>query len=272
MKRYILLFALLLSLSGYAQNTINNYKFVVVPEKFSFLKEADQYRLNTLSKMILEDKGFTVYMDNPQLPDEIASNKCNALNFDVLEKNTMFSTNLTVVLKDCKNNILFKSTEGRSKEKDYKVSYNLALRAAFESLNSFNYVYTAPTTSTAPTTAGITTAQSAAAVTIAVAEPVAKVATAAAITTPASSPSPVQVATVGARAAGTLYAQPTANGYQLIDTTPKIILTLFKTSVEGYFIAENGSSNGIVFKKDGNWVFEYYKAGKLFADPLSIKF
>jgi len=266
MKRYILLFALLLSLSGYAQNTINNYKFVVVPEKFSFLKEADQYRLNTLSKMILEDKGFTVYMDNPQLPDEIASNKCNALNFDVLEKNTMFSTNLTVVLKDCKNNILFKSTEGRSKEKDYKVSYNLALRAAFESLNSFNYVYTAPATATtAP-------AQPAAAVTIAVAEPLAKAETSAAVTAPASSPSPVQVATVGTRTAGTLYAQPTANGYQLIDTTPKIILTLFRTSVEGYFIAENGSSNGMVFKKDGNWVFEYYKAGKLVADPLSIKF
>jgi len=269
MKRYILLFALLLSLSGYAQNTINNYKFVIVPEKFSFLKEADQYRLNTLSRMILEDKGFTVYMDNPQLPDEIASNKCNALSFDVLEKNTMFSTNLTVVLKDCKNNILFKSTEGRSKEKDYRVSYNLALRAAFESLNSFNYVYTAPSTAIASTTAPV---QPAAAVTIAVAEPVAKVATSAAVTTPATSPSPVQVAIVSARAAGTLYAQPTATGYQLIDTTPKIILTLFKTSVEGYFIAENGSSNGMVFKKDGNWVFEYYKAGKLVADPLSIKF
>jgi len=270
MKRYTLLFVLLLSLSGYAQNTINNYKFVVVPEKFSFLKQADQYRLNTLSKMILEDKGFTVYLDNPQLPDEIASNKCTALNFDVIEKNTMFSTNLTVVLKDCKNNILFKSQEGRSKEKDYKVSYNLALRAAFESLNSFNYVYTAPATPVVQPQA-----QPSAAVNIAVAEPVAKAATAGTVTAAVNTPAVDQdkiVASVGVRTAGTLYAQPTANGYQLIDTTPKIILTLFKTSVEGYFIAENGSSNGMVFKKDGNWVFEYYKAGKLFADQLSIKF
>jgi len=47
---------------------------------------------------------------------------------------------------------------------------------------------------------------------------------------------------------------------------------MFKSSVADYFIADNGSSNGIVFKRDDSWVFEYYKDGKLMAEKLLIKF
>jgi hypothetical protein len=72
--------------------------------------------------------------------------------------------------------------------------------------------------------------------------------------------------------AGTLYAQAIANGYQLIDTTPKIVLTLLKTSAENYFIASNATANGIVLKKNENWVFEYYKDGKLISEKLLVKF
>ena len=72
--------------------------------------------------------------------------------------------------------------------------------------------------------------------------------------------------------AGTLYAQATPNGYQLIDTTPKKVLTLLKTSMQDYFIAEDGTSNGIVFKKNGEWYFECYKDGKLVSQKLQIKF
>jgi hypothetical protein len=75
MKKYTFLLLLLFSVSAYAQNTINNYKYVMVPEKFSFLKQPNQYRLNALTKALLEDKGFTVYYEN-ELPQEIANNKC----------------------------------------------------------------------------------------------------------------------------------------------------------------------------------------------------
>lgn len=260
MKRYILLLLLFISFSGYAQQTINNYKYVLVPEKFSFLKEQDQYRLNTLAKFLLAEKGFDAYFDNFDLPTAIANNKCDALHAEVLEKKGMFTTNLTLLLKDCKGNIVFKSKEGKSREKEYKTSYNLALRDAFTSLDEVKYAYNGTVNSQDQQVATTTTAVNAPVATATV--PVSAV-----VVTPAK---PVAVETN--QAAGTLYAQPTANGYQLIDTAPKKVLTLLKTSVQDYFIADNGTANGIVLKKNGEWFFEYYKDDKLMAEKLLIKF
>jgi hypothetical protein len=47
-------------------------------------------------------------------------------------------------------------------------------------------------------------------------------------------------------------------------------MTILKTSVPDYFIAEG--ANGLVFKKDGAWYFEYYKDNKLVSQKLEIKF
>ena len=276
MKRYVLLFLLLSSFSVYAQNTINNYKYVVVPEKFSFLKQKDQYGLNTLTKGLLAEKGFTVYFDNTELPSEIANNKCQALNVDLLEKNTMFTTSLTLLLKDCQGNIVFKCKEGKSREKEYRVSYNLALRESFTSLDAVSYAYNGgantpvaqpiATTTAPPATAVNTTTQAAIVTSPAV------VSTVPANTVTTVTPAAKAVQPETNQPTGTLYAQAIANGYQLIDTTPKIVLTLTKTSVQDYFIASNGTSNGVVLKKNDSWFFEYYKDGKLVSEKLLVKF
>lgn len=249
MKRSFLLFLVLISLSGYAQNTINNYKYILVPKKFSFFKEEDQHRLNTLSKALLEAKGFTVYFDDTELPDDIATNKCQALSFDLRERKTMFATNLTFSLKDCKGNVLYKSKEGKSREKDFRASYTLALRDAFEPFNQLPYEYTAPDEA-----------------------PVQQQTNSQSMVPPSSTPALQTAAEPSSVPDETLYAQPTANGYQLIDTAPKVVLTIFKTSVEGYFIGNTSTSNGIVFKTNDSWVFEYYKNGKLISEKLLIKF
>jgi hypothetical protein len=262
MKRYVLVLFLFLPFLGYSQNTINNYKYVVVPEKFSFLKENDQYLLNSLTKALLQEKGFTVYFDNAELPAEVANNKCRALSADLLEKNGMFTTSLTLLLKDCQGNIVFKSKEGKSREKDYRAAYDMALRDA---LTSVSYTYNGSTNEQAQP---ITTASAA---------PEKPTAT---TTSTVPVKAPVVAATTPVKAteaisnqpAGTLYAQAIANGYQLIDTTPKIVLTLLKTSAENYYIASNATANGIVLKKGEDWVFEYYKDGKLISEKLLVKF
>ena len=254
MKSYILLFLVLGCFSGQSQTSLNNYKYVIVPESFPFLKEKDQYGLNTIAKSLLETTGFTAYFDNSGLPTDLANNKCNALNAEVVEKKSMFSTKLTLLLKDCKGNVVFKSKEGISREKEFGPSYRLALTDAFTSLTAAKYVYQpAPSIND----------QSQVPAAVSDSASVGKTAVIAA---------PPATATVVTPAAGTLYAQPIANGYQLIDTTPKTILRMFKSSVTDCFIAENGSSNGIVFKRDDNWIFEYYKDGKLMAEKLLIKF
>ncbi|MDO3627194.1 hypothetical protein [Mucilaginibacter sp. BT774] len=268
MKRYILALFLLLSFSAYSQNAIDHYKYVVVPERFSFLKENDQYSLNSLTKALLEDKGFTVYFDDNELPTEVANNKCQALSADVLEKSGMFTTGLTLLLKDCRGNIVFKSKEGKSREKDYRVAYNSALRDAFTSLNKVSYAANTESTKEPaqpiPTPASESPAKSTGAVTSQPAQPM--------TATPVSETSVKSTAVETNQSAGTLYAQVIANGYQLIDTTPKIVLTLLKTSEENFFMASSATTNGIVIKKGENWFFEYYKDGKLISEKLPVKF
>jgi len=254
MKACTLLIFVFFTVTGYSQNTINSYKYVLVPERFDFSKEDNQYGLNTTAKLLLEQKGFTTFMGNDALPPALAANRCNALRAEVVQKKGLFVTNLTLLLKDCQGNIVFKSKEGKSREKEFLPAYDEALKNAFASLNDVPYNYDST----------LLTQQAGA-------MPVAATAT----TAPAATPAPAAPAPAMAPAAeitGTLYAQVTPNGYQLIDTTPKKILTLLKTSLPDHYIAQAGGSNGIVFKKDGEWVFEYYKDDKLVSKKLEIKF
>jgi hypothetical protein len=246
MKAFALLFFFaLFAVAGYSQNTINSYKYVLVPERFDLSKENNQYGLNTTTKLLLEQKGFAAFVGNEGLPPTVAANKCNALKAEVVEKKGLFVTNLTLLLKDCQGNIIFKSKEGKSREKEFQVAYEEALRNAFLSLNDVPYKYDSTI----------------------VAQPQQVTATPA-----VSSSAPAAAKSAIVEITGTLYAQVTPNGYQLIDTTPKKILTLLKTSLQDYFIAEAGPSNGVVFKKDGEWLFEYYKDNKLVSQKLEIKF
>jgi len=249
MKACALLFFALFTLAGYSQNTINNYKYVLVPERFNFSKEDNQYGLNTTTKLLLEQKGFVAFVGNKDLPATLAANKCNALMAEVSQNSGLFVTRLTILLKDCQGNVIFKSKEGKSREKEFPVAYDQALKDAFSSLNDLPYKYDS---------------------TVAAAQTQQPVATPAAPAT--TTPSPAPATTTVADITGTLYAQPTPNGYQLIDTTPKKVLVLLKTSMQDYFIAEAGASNGIVFKKDGVWFFEYYKDNKLVSQKLEVKF
>jgi hypothetical protein len=241
----------LFTIAGHPQNTINGYKYVLVPQKFVFSKTNNEYGLNATTKSLLEQKGFTVFWSDADLPQAVADNKCAALKAEVTERKATFSTNLTLVLKDCLGNIIFKSKEGKSLEKEYNVAYDEALREAFASLNNVPYKYDS-------TLAAQTAAQ-------------AQQPTPSSTTSP---PAPVSPQPAVAGISGTLYAQAIPNGYQLIDTTPKKVLTLFKTSVPDCFLAETvaGASNGIVFKKNGEWFSEYYKDGVLVSQKLEIKF
>jgi hypothetical protein len=244
MKVYTLFLFILFAVPGFSQTSINNYKYVLVPEKYDFLRENNQYGLNTVTKLLLEEKGFTAFMANEQLPQELAMNKCNALKAEVVQKKGLFVTNLTLFLKDCQGNVIFKSKEGKSREKEFHLAFDEALRDAFSSLKDIPYKYDGSVFSQAQ------------------AQP----------TTPAPAAAPAPAPAAVTEITGTLYAQATANGYQLIDTSPKKVLTLLKTSVPDYFIAEAGATNGIVFKKDGAWFFEYYKDNKLVSQKLEIKF
>ena len=72
---------------------------------------------------------------------------------------------------------------------------------------------------------------------------------------------------------GILYAQEIENGYQLVDSTPKIRLKIYRTSMPDVFsVANENGANGMVFKKDGKWYLEYNTNGKMTTEELNIKF
>jgi len=257
MKKALVLLAILFSGFCFAQSDIiNNYKYVIIPEKFSFLKEPNKYNLNTLTKMVFEKYGFTVFYTNEQLPPDLAFNKCGALYGDLVDDSGFLSTSITILLKDCSGKVVYTSLKGRSKEKEFKKAYYESLREAAASMAALNYKYNG----TPIVPAGQPTSETASVPTT----PITPQTTATA--TPATSITPTIVNE------SQLFAQPIANGYQLVDTTPKVVARLYKTSQADYYSAQGEGKTGVIFKKGNEWFFEYYVNDKLVTEKLNIKF
>ncbi len=138
MKNILLVFSFFFAVSSFGQD-LSQYKYVVVPERFSFLKEKDQHQLNSLTKFLFEKYGFVAYIEGEEEYISLNPDRCEGLYADVLSDSNMFSTKLKVVLKDCRNLELFVSREGVSREKNFKIAYHEALRKAFESVEALNH-------------------------------------------------------------------------------------------------------------------------------------
>lgn len=248
MKKNFLILLLLVSGLLSAQKSINDYKYVIVPTKYDFLDEENMYRLNTMTKFNLTKIGFTAFYTNEDLPVEIINDRCSKLYVNVEKVKAFLSTKLIITFKDCQNNVIYTSGEGRSKEKEYKVAYPEALNAAFETLNLMKYSYNGKNGGGISNTSAKTA-----------------VAKAKEADVPKSSPNIDETKDY-------LYAQPIANGFQLVDKTPKVVLKIYKTSQPDYFTAQSETKNGAVIKKDGEWILEYYKDERPVSEKLLIKF
>jgi hypothetical protein len=114
----------------YGQKSASDYSYVVVPELYEFLFEEDQHQLNSMTKFLFNKYGFNAYF-----PSELPNVKrCDGLQAEVIGKPSFTYTKITIILKDCYGEEIFRSEEGRSKYKEYKKSYQDALRKAFVSV------------------------------------------------------------------------------------------------------------------------------------------
>lgn len=134
----ILFLAVLLPITLVAQT-------VIVPNRYAFQKEDNQYQLNVLTKFLLEKQGFKTYMES-EVPAELLQNPCEVLKADVKNESNMMTSKLQLVLNDCSNKTVFTSEIGKSREKEYKKSYQEALRNAFagNALTVFKTSYRVP--------------------------------------------------------------------------------------------------------------------------------
>jgi hypothetical protein len=246
MKIKFLLCALLISIVGFAQS-INDYKAVIVPLKYDFTKTENQYRLSTMTKSNLLKAGFPAFYTNEEVPAEYGD-RCQLLYIDVKRDNGFLVTKLYLEFKDCYGKVVYTSEMGKSKEKDYEAAYKESLDMAFLSVNNLHYKYSGKSGSSV---SKVTTAVAAV-----------PVETAVTTTAPVADVSDPNL----------LYAQPTENGYQLIDKTPKVVMKLLKTSRPDSFIAIKDGIQGSLNAKDNQWYFEYYQNDKLISEKVSVKF
>jgi len=270
LKIFTILMSLAIISGAFSQTNLNNYKYVIVPKKYDFLKEEDQYRLNGLTKFLFEKYGFLTLMEGDDYPDDLLKNKCLALNSNVINDSGIFKTKLKIELEDCTDKVVFTSVFGETREKDFGKAYTEALRKAFISIEALSYKYEPkenilsesqnqevkkePETLKQDKIAEVMPAEET------------KLAAVAAVAVMETAISPSDNKDVS----DILYAQATENGFQLVDSTPKVVYKIKKTSLENVYLVQD--IDGTLFNKDGQWILEYYEQGTLKQKSLNIKF
>ncbi|HSN48102.1 MAG TPA: hypothetical protein VLR29_05020 [Flavobacterium sp.] len=258
MKNRILLLMLFVASYGFSQK-VNDYKAVVIPMKYDIQKTENQYRLQTITKIDLQNAGFQAFYATETMPAEF-SERCDLLYIDVKKDNAFLVTKLYITFKDCFGAIIFQSAIGKSREKEYGLAYTDALNDAFMSVKALNYKYNG------------TKAGSKSAVVPAAPAPVATTAPAIVLPAAASTKEVNDNKTFQNISADLLYAQPTPYGYQLIDSEPKVVMKVYKTSNSSSYMAAKGSVQGVLVSKDNQWFFEYYQGDKLISEKINVKF
>ena len=273
---YVLLFAMGLNTVVNAQ--LNDYKYIIVPKKFDAFKSVNEYQTSTLVKYYFEENGFNALYDDA-LPVDLAGNRCLGLLANLEDGSNMFSTKITIVLKDCNNVEVYRSVEGVSKIKEYDKAYKDAIQKAFVSFAGMDYNYVSQEQEQ----------KESATVTLNFKDDVKSVqenskehiieqkATTEEQVYKAVEPKPSSIVRVVEKQSSelpneVLYAQPTDFGYQLVDSTPKVVLKLQETSMNNVFMTDFNGNNAVVFQKDGKWLLEYSENGEKVQKELDIKF
>lgn len=141
-KILILLLALTLGLNTAAQDGEKRYRYIIVPLQYNFTFKPNQYQLNVLTRVMLKQEGFEVYMsEGEQIPEFVANNPCSTLKADVKKDSGLFNTNLKFQLFNCFGNLVYESV-GSSREKAYEDAYKEALKEALTEfqIDSFKFL------------------------------------------------------------------------------------------------------------------------------------
>ena len=253
---------ILFSLYGTAQKDINNYKYILVPKKFDFLKGEDKYQLNSLTKFLFNKYGLEAYFGDDDLPEDLKENRCLALTSEVSdEKGGLFTTKLEIILKDCFGTTVMTSAVGETRTKEYKKAYHEAMRDAFQTFKNLDYTYT---------------------VNVNKVEEVSKVQevpkedkktakeTEVKVEEPEKDDVDILTKSKEVENADILYAQAIEEGYQLVNKEPKVVMILLRTSADHIYMVKG--KDAIVYKEKGLWIY-YESDGETKATKgLIIKF
>lgn len=269
----VLSFFLVFGFNGFSQDdqinleTLNNYKYIIVPLKYEFLSDADQYQINSLTKFLFNKYGYTAFLENDPFPDDLRKNRCLALTSEVVKaKGGFLSTRLQIDLLDCNGKLVVSSKVGKTREKEFKVAYNLALRNAFETFQFYEYTYAAneEMMSLSSETSNDNLNQNIKGDTQQAQEDKkgqnAIVLPVVAMSAKENDKEQTQ----------TLYAQPIDKGFQVVDSSPKVVMILLETPKSNTYIVKD--QNAIVYEEDGFWYLSKNDGKTTSLESLNIKF
>ena len=245
------------------EKKVNNYKFIVVPDQFDFLKQKDEYKTSSLTKFLLKKNGFTVVLNSEQYPKDLIDNPCSGLKALVLDKSSMFKLKVIIELRDCSNRLLYTSDEGVSKLKEYKKGFQEAIRNAHASMIDVVYepllLETIRKDKKEIVTVNPVLVKEVKEVKLEVELPVINNREAAQV-----------FPTNNIALDSALYAQKKENGFQLVDLKPQVVFVILNTSVKDVFVIKD--KNGLLYKKGENWIAEFYEGGEIVVKKYNIKF
>lgn len=252
---FLLLLVLVLKTNAQIEK-LNEYKYVIVATKFDYLKKPNQYQTSSLVKFLLKKNNFNVFLSDDILPADVAANRCLAATVLVTDDSSLFKTKNYIEFKDCYGNLIFKSEEGTSKYKDYKKAYQQAIRNAHKTMFTFQYKFDGTLKNSVVPAKENAVKKAAPKINI--------------IKKSKAKPVQKEIIKTKETAIKVLYAQSKTNGFQLVNTQPKIVFELLNTSKKEVFVIKD--KNGLFYKKNNVWIAEYYLSNKKIIESYQVKF
>jgi len=270
--------------TAHSQKELNDYKYIIVPNKYDFLNEEDKYQLNSLTKFLFNKYGFLSYLEDESFPEDLRNNYCLALRADVNKLKGLLNTKLDVALRDCNNRIVFKTDAGKSREKEFKKAYNLALRDAFKSFQKVNYNYNSSSKKIAQTESQKPKPETKSTPLESI-SPSPEKSLSKRELPPRDTPPKTVVPEVKSRdskpnvqasvnmtktTSDVLYAQATDGGFQLVDSTPKVVYKMVYSGLTDVFIVHG--KDAIIHKVNDVWTISEVYGNTIQTKALNIKF
>ncbi len=247
------------------QSKLDKYQYIIVPDKFDFVRSTDQYKTSSLTKFLLKKKGFKVFLSSEKLPQELQNNRCTALLVNIKDEPGMFTTKSSIEMRDCYGEIVYTSSVGKSKEKDYQKAYQEAIRGAYDSMTDFKYSYNPSLVVEKKEKEEVTLTKNISNKLVIPDKIAPEV-----VLIPEIKKEDETVEIITSNAIYVLYAQPINNGFQLINTKPEVVFSILNTNLKDVFIIKN--RNGIFYRLGEHWVSEYYENNQLIQKEFQLKF
>lgn len=197
---------------------------ILLPTRFDFQNKENEYRLSSIIKNELEKKGYQVFYADGKIKVDF-SERCQFAVVDLIKEKSSLKTVFVMVFKDCQGKLLFQSPKGISSIKEFEKSYHEALMKCLSEVPESSLF-------------GITSGGVAVENTMIPQIPFEK--------------NLRELDVSGIQ----LYAQKVAFGYQLVDTTPKILFKATKTSIPNAYLV-TGLKQGLLTIVEDQWFLEY---------------